>query len=479
MNVGLFTAVKGLQVAQRQLDVAGHNVANADTPGYSRQRVDQTASTPQTILGGYAGKGDLGLGVDISQIKRVKDQFIDRQLRAESAPLGEAQVKSSTLRQIEDIYNEPSDQGLQALMQRFFDSWQSLSQHPENAAMRIALRQNAVNLAAGFQEVSQKLQALRQDLNDRMASTVNDINSMTAQAASLNTQIKASISAGQNPNDLLDKQDLLFEQLSQQIKIQVVESPSSGTRSAYIGGQPLVADETAYTLSAVPVLLSGFTQLQYTPTGDPAVITGGALKGLVDSRDVILSDTLPQGNLTQLNDLANGMITAINALHTTGFGPTGVTTQNFFDGTDASDIVVNANILNDTVLANGLDVIAAAANDPTSLAGGVGDNAIAVAIAQLKNAKLMATGTLTFDDHFKGIIASVGTQAQEEMRKVDTQELLVASVKERRDQASGVSTDEEMANVIRFQKAYAASARILTAIDEMLDRLMNVGLVGR
>lgn len=479
MNVGLYSAVKGLQVAQRQLDVASHNVANADTPGYSRQRVDQTASAPQNILGGFGGKGDLGLGVDISQIKRVRDQFIDRQLRAETSPLGEATVKSSTLRQIEDIFNEPSEQGIQTLMQRFFDSWQSLSQHPENQALRIALRQNAVNLTAGIQEVSQKLQALKQDVNDRIASTLNDVNSKTAQIAALNTQIKASFSAGQNPNDLLDKQDLLLEQLSEQIKIQVVESASSGTRSVYIGGQPLVQDEKSYNLSAVPVLLSGFTEIQYTPTGDPAVITGGTLKGLADSRDIILSDSDPRGFITQLNDLASAMITAVNAVHTTGFGPTGVTTQNFFDGNDATDIVVNANILNDTALANGLDVIAAAANDPGSLAGGVGDNAIAVAIAQLKNQKLMATGTLSFDDHYKGMIASVGTQAQEEIRKTDTQELLIASVKERRDQTSAVSTDEEMANVIRFQKAYAASARILTTIDEMLDRLLNIGVVGR
>jgi flagellar hook-associated protein 1 FlgK len=148
MNVGFFTALSGLQAAQRQLDTASHNVSNADTPGYSRQRVEQTESQPMGANGSlnyYAGAGMVGTGVTVAAIARIRDQFIDRQVRAESAPLGEANIKSDTLKQVEDVFGEPSDHGLSALMQNFFNAWHDLSADPANDAMRTNLRQQAVN----------------------------------------------------------------------------------------------------------------------------------------------------------------------------------------------------------------------------------------------------------------------------------------------------------------------------------------------
>jgi flagellar hook-associated protein 1 FlgK len=478
MNVGFFTALSGLQAAQRQLDTASHNVSNADTPGYSRQRVEQTESEPMGAGGTFvqrAGAGMIGTGVTVSAIARIRDQFIDRQVRAESAPLGEANIKSDTLKQVEDVFGEPTDHGLSALMQNFFNSWHDLANDPSNDALRTNLRQQAINLANGFQEINGKLVALRQDVNDRIGTTVNDVNGITRQIARLNHEIKAALASGQRPNDLLDKQDLLLEQLSAKVQINVAESPSNGGRSVYMNGQPLVADEDQFDLSAVPTLLNGFYTVEYAPTAQGAQINSGELKGLLDSRDLILSDVQATGYIKQINDLASGLMASVNAQHMIGFGTTGVTGQTFFDGTDASDMVVNPNITNDTALARGLDVIAAAANDPGSLTGGVGDSAVAVQIAQLQNLKVMGGGMFTFDDFYKGVVTGLGVEAQEATRKADTQQVLVNSVKDRRDQVSGVSTDEEMANVVRFQKAYAASARILSTLSDMLDTLVNLG----
>ncbi|MDB5095596.1 MAG: flagellar hook-associated protein FlgK [Cyanobacteria bacterium RYN_339] len=480
MNVGFFTALSGLQAAQRQLDTASHNVSNADTPGYSRQRVEQTESQPMGANGSFiakAGAGMVGTGVTVTQIARIRDMFIDRQVRAESAPLGEANIKSDTLKQVEDVFGEPTDHGLSAQMQKFFDGWHDLANDPANDALRVNLRQQSVNLAAGFQEINGNLVALRQDVNDRIGTTCADINGMTRQIAQLNHEIKSAIAAGQRPNDLLDKQDLLIEQLSSKVQINVAESPSNGGRSVYINGQPLVSDEHQFDLQAVPTLLNGFFTVEYAPTGQGAQLAGGELKGLLDSRDLILSDTSATGYIKQINDLAAGLMASVNAIHMTGFGLRGITGETFFDGTDASDMVVNANILNDTQISRGLDVIAAAATDPGSVSSsaGVGDSSVAVAIAQLKNSKIMGGGTFSFDDYYKGVVTGLGVEAQEATRKASTQETLVASVKDRRDQVSGVSTDEEMANVVRFQKAYAASARILSTLSDMLDTLINLG----
>jgi flagellar hook-associated protein 1 FlgK len=430
----------------------------------------------------WGGVGQVGTGVSVDSIKRVRDQFIDRQVRAETSPLGDAKVTADTMKQIEDIFGEPSDRSLGTLMTRFWDGWQELANNPENAATRLNLREVSNNLAAVFQEIHNKLTTLRQDVNDRMETTVNDINSMTRQISSLNQQIKAGLAGGQNPNDLQDQRDLVIEKLSEMVKIDVHET-SEGAVNVYVNGNPLVNQDHNFDLLAVRQGTFGFVQVQYGPTQVPVNINGGTLKGLIDMRDIALSDTDPRGFITQLNQLANGIATQVNTLHRSGYALDGTTTLPFFEeflgpppvAIDASNIAVNAAIQADNTIPPGYNLIAAATNDPGSLSGGVGDSSNALAIAQLRNGKLMSGAQYTFDDFYKGVLVNVGVQGQEASRKQSTQELLVASVKERRDETSGVSTDEEMADVIKFQKAYAASARILTTIDQMLETLINVG----
>lgn len=475
MNIGMNAAVLGLLANQRALDVASHNVANANTPGYSRQRIDMVPTNPQGAGGFHSrwqGPGNVGTGVTVDQIKRVRDQFIDRQVREESSPLGEAHVTLDTMTQIEDIFGEPSESSLGSLMTRYWDAWHSLSNNPENMAVRTNLREVGVQLASVFQTLHGKLTNLRQDVNDRIATAVNDVNSTTRQIADLNREIAAVLASGQNPNDLQDQRDLLLEGLSEKIDIHVVEVPSTGALNVYIGGQPLVANDKSFDLAAVPRLLNGFFEVEYPQTGDTAAITGGSLKALLDARNVTLSDVNAGGFIYELNQLAQGVMASVNAAHSTGFGLDGTTGLNFFVGTDASDMEVEPAI---ALVSDGTILIAAAANDPGSLAGGPGDNGNALKIAQLRNQLLMSGGTATTDEFYKGLLTSAGVQGQEAERRLTTQETLLASVKERREQTSGVSTDEEMANVIRFQKAYAASARVLTAIDEMLEILVNVG----
>lgn len=485
MNLGMNAAISGLMSAQRALDVASHNIANANTEGYSRQTATMTTTLPMganSLHMSWGGVGQVGTGVTVQSIARVRDQFIDRQVRGETSPLGEATITADTMKQVEDIFNEPSDNSLNTLMGRFWDAWQELANNPENAATRLNLREVSVNMASTFQEINNKLTTLRQDVNDRIETTVNDINSSTRQIAQLNLQIKAALAGGQNPNDLQDQRDLLIEKLSEKVEINV-NTTSNGAVNVYVNGQPLVNENHSFDLLAVRQGSLGFVQVQYGPTSANVNISGGSLKGLIDARDVTLSDTDPRGFITQLNTLANGMATQVNQLHKNGYALDGTTTLPFFEEfngpppkpIDASNIQVNAAILADNTNPPGYNLIAAASNDPGSLNGGVGDSGQALSIAQLRNKKLMSAGQYTYDDFYKGILVSVGVQGQEASRKQSTQDTLVAAVKARRDETSGVSTDEEMANVIKFQKAYAASARVLTTIDQMLDTLINIG----
>lgn len=484
MNVGLYASVSGLLSAQRAVDVASHNIANADTEGYSRQRADQSAALPM----GRAPYGQVGTGVQIDAIRRIRDGLLDRQVRQESSPLGEASARAEAIGQIEDILGEPGTGALSTKLAAYYDGWNKLSTNPENYNLRISLRESAVELATTFNRLYSDLQGLRQDLNDRIDTEISDINSKASQIANLNLQIGAAIAAGQNPNDLKDQQDLLIEQLSSMVKLQAVEEGSSGMTNIYVGGDPLVLRTNQFDLALAPINpLTDTSVVVYAPTGLGANVTGGSLKGMLDIRNTTLGVLAPPAGQTgglvyQLNQLAANLIADTNALHTQGFGLDGTTTLNFFNGTDAGDIVVNQSITN---LANGLDFIAAAANDPGTLAGGPGDNGMAQLIAQRRTALTMGGFTppppappvlpnATFENHWKAQLTNLAVMGQAANRTVTTQETVLASVKERRDQVSAVSTDEEMANVIRFQKAYAASAKMLSTIDEMLDTLINI-----
>lgn len=488
MNIGLQTALKGLMAAQRQIDVAGHNLANADTEGYTRQRADQTASlpfTPPALHVGYQGAGQIGTGVQISQITRLRDQFIDRQLRTQSAIQGDASTRADKLEQIEVILQEPSERALNELMKQFFNGWQELSGHPESPALRINLREVAVNLAEGIQDLYDQLADLHDDMNAEMVTMVKEVNGISKQIASLNQQITASIAAGQNPNDLQDKRDLLLEQLSGKTDIQAILDPTTGAMNVYVGGQALVQDIRSYDLEADS---SGGPDvvLRYAPNGAVADIRGGGLQGLMTSRDVYLSTTDLAGVPYKLNQLTQAIIDSVNGLHQAGSDLDGNAGEPFFlqdppGGASAGASIRVNPIFFGTGGAYPGDPIAslnqiAAAGTPTN---GVGDNRIALQIAQLQTTGIAAIGNFTFDGYFDATLTQVGAESQQQARKSALQTTLLGSIKDRQSQSAGVSTDEEMGNVIRFQKAYSASARMVSVIDQMLEQLMSMGVVGR
>lgn len=475
---GLEIGRKALQTQQAALDVTGHNIANANTEGYTRQRAVMTTTTPFAYPGFNKplGAGQLGTGVQVQEIKRLRDDFIDLQIRQEINKTGEWEAEQNSLQKLEVIFNEPSDAGLRTVLDQFWESWQELSKKPELEAVRSTVRQRGIAVAETFNHLDRQLTDLTNDLNATIRVKIDEINNTARQIATLNDQIVRIEVQGNHANDLRDKRDLLIDELSKIIKINVNED-KYGSLAVTVGGNALVAGARSFTINATTTGPNNpNVDLVWAADNSLVSIQSGVIKGMMDTRDIMVPSYR-----TQLNDLANAIVTATNTQHFGGFGLNKTAADphyNFFDaaGLTAGQISVDANIIAD------LKNIAAAnsAADPLAVPPvfNEGDGSNALDIAGLKNQALI--GAATVDDYYRGMITQLGVQSQEATRMTDNQNLLLSQLENRKQEVSGVSLDEEMTNMIKFQHAYNAAARTVTAMDEMLDVVVNrLGLVGR
>lgn len=474
---GIEIGRRGIAAGQRALETTGHNVANANTKGYSRQEVVLATTSPYSYPG--MGAGQRGTGVQAQEVRRIREEFLDYQYRNEVKALGRWQVRQDTLEKLEAILNEPSDQGLSKLMDRFFDAWQNVARYPDTEGARSALRQEGMALADAFRHLADQINDLKADINSSIEVKVNEINSLARQIRDLNTQIVKAEAGNMAANDLRDRRDLLLDQLAEVVPIQV-EEDRFGAVSIVVRDHTLLSGQKVNEL-AVEV---GSGQVRW-PDGAEYRLGRqpyGTLEGLLeavreDKSEPPTDPGLIQSYQSRLDTLAKAIINGVNGLHVDGLGLNGETGLDFFVGFGAGSMKVN-DVLLDT---DGLSKIAAAIkpdpNNPTPPPPGDGSNALL--IAQLRY-KLAVNGSATFGDYYNALVAELGVQGQEAERMVENQTVLTAGIDNRRLAVSGVSLDEEMVNMIRFQQAYNASARLITAVDEMLEVLISrTGLVGR
>lgn len=474
---GLHLASKALAVHQRAMETAGHNISNAYSAGYSRQVVTNAASTPLQISQIGTGFLQVGTGVNINDISRARDIFLDGQVRLQSWISGRWQTKSGILSQIEDYFAEPSDTGISSNIVRFLNSWQDLVGNPESTAIRSNIREQAKTFTNTLNETHTGLAKLQADINEHIKVNAREASTYIVEIANLNSQINEASAVGAMPNDLLDKRDLLIDKLASLMDIRVTQAGNNQV-NIFVMGRTLVRENEATTLVAEPEVastaLDGQTRLVSIVWSDdltPVSISDGKIKGLLDLRDINVVSYLDK-----LNVMVEAIIEDFNNLHSTGYGLNGSTGINFFNGTTAQDISVSQDILDD--IAN----IAAAELDPTTTSG-PGDSGNAFKLAKLREA-IAHTNPLidgaTYQEYFGGIIAGLGIEASEALRITENQEFLLAQLEDRRQALSGVSIDEEMANMVMYQRAYEAAARVVTLMDEMLDTIINrMGLVGR
>ena len=475
---GLEIAKTGLFVSQKALDVTGHNIANANTPGYTRQVVDMASIAPPTTFGMYDQWGKaIGEGVKIQDIRQIRDQFLDNQFRRENKFLGEWETKAQVLAAIENIFNEPSNSGINTVLNNFFNSLQELSKNPESLTVRAEVRERAIALADTFNTVYQHLYDKLNELNSTIQSRIAEINSYAERISKLNNEIYRFELTGQTANDLRDQRNLLVDQLSKLVNITTYEDSNRNFRID-IAGQALVDGSTAFTMS-----LNNTGAVVWDLTGAPVNPSSGILKGLLDMRDGDGTNGIKgvPYYINEWNKLAYSIAQAINEVHKAGYGLDGSTGIPLFtDFTTPYDSTVQyaklIKVSSDILAADGLEKIAAASSTATL----PGDNTNALKLIALRDQGNAVLNGATFDDFARSLISNLGVDAQQANLMQKNQEFMVKQIDLNRQSVSGVSLDEEMTNMLKYQKSYAASARVITAIDELLDTLINrMGIVGR
>lgn len=456
MNIGQ----NALLTQQKAIDITGNNIANVNTPGYSRQRLVIQQSRPVRVDG-----LTMSTGVTADKgIQRIYDQFLGAQLNGENENLGRWEAQESALEKAELLFDEAGGSGLSNAMSEYWGTWQALSNNPSGIAERSSLLSAGQHLSATFNQVYNNINKLQEDIDSHVDQIVTEINQMTSQIADLNNKIMQVESNGHNANDYRDERDQLVFSLSKLVDINSFED-GQGSVSIMVGnGRPLV--EAGRTWNLTTVDNAGVQDIHWqNPNGTTADITtqltGGELKGWTEARDVMLPNYL-----NQLNTLANNIITEVNTLHSSGvtLDPITTTGVDFFTGTNAGNMTVN------TSIEGNLDLIAAANNTTDNIPGG---NSIAIAIANLEGAGTMPGGS-TFSDYYNSLVGRVGSDVQAANFSHSNQKTMVSSLENYRQEVAGVSLDEEMVNLVQFQHAYNAAAKLITTADEMLNSLMSI-----
>ncbi len=551
----------GLAASQVAINVTGQNIANANTEGYSRKRLDLAPGQRRDST-----YGEMGFGVDIKSITRIKDIFIDQQLAEQTTQKGYFTTLDDALERVENIFAEPSDQGLNQTLNNFWDAWQDLGNNPSDLSAREVVRSNALVLTDTFHSLSQEMSDYQLSRNDELEAKVKQINGLSREIYNLNLEIAAAeIDGKSTANDSRDRRDQLIQKMSSMVDVTFVED-INGMITLTTGGNIIVGptsvteiemsrqgklNENLETESKV-ILRFADSKKEYKPLG-------GEVKGILDVRDKVMPEYI-----TKLDDLAKAIVTSVNEIHKGGYNLNHNTGVLFFDekGLKANSFNVSAAILSDAkniagaeggtsvgpiplaspadfagipasasptlnlksvqpvyrnivkdsvtiTLANGVRLEEGSGKDYVvdyenglitfinysryaagdnvnidfrySQAGypGDGNGGNAINISKLRSKSTMSNDALgtpsqSIAEYYSSFIGNLGIQRNQANSNMQTRKFLATQLQNQQSALSGVSIDEEMANMIKFEHSYQASARYMSTISNMLDVLMNM-----
>jgi flagellar hook-associated protein 1 FlgK len=447
----LSTVSRSLAAQQAGLAVAGQNIANVNTPGYTRRTVELAATPP---VGVYSA----GNGVDIVGIRAERADLLEAQLRHELPAQGREAAMADALSRIETALGQPG-KSIDASLTNFFNAFSQLAQDPTSGVARHQVTVQAQALTSTFNGVADRLASAQRDADAQIKSDVEEINVLASQIGSLNGQMNSG--SASTVEALRDTLGVALSTLSGLIDISVVARPDGGVDVSVGNGHALVIGDQAYQIRTSPRAASGLTDL----TSDGAIITsavtGGQVGGLLQVRDQLLP-----GYQTRLDELAYGVATSVNAAHRAGYDLSGAAGIDFFVAPASVSAAASTMAVSAAIAGNG-NLIAAAAT-PTP-----GDNQNARAITDLRQAPLPG-GTTNPIDTWGGLVYRVGTDARAAVNEQAGRDEIVKQLQTLRDQVSGVSLDEEAANLMKFQRAYEANARYFSAVDASLNVLMQM-----
>jgi len=473
-------ASSGVTAQRLAIEVAGENIANVNTPGYSRQQAIMT-NGPVTTSNGFP----LGSGVQIQAVQRSYDGMLQQQIVTGNSSYQQNLAKQSALDQIQPSFNELASNGLGAAVDNFFGAWQDLSTNPQGTAERQSLLSTSQSLTDTFHQMSSSLTSVATSADSDLTGITSDVTTNAKNLAQVNLQILATNAVGGSPNELLDQRDLLLQQIAEKVGI-TSTLQSDGTATVTLaGGQQLVNGTKYATLytspnAAVPpvnnILLTGLgnpppANAPGSDTNVSATVGGtgnslGQLGGTLQVRDSIVP-----GYLSKLNEMASKLVSTVNAQQSVGYGidgPPATTGNNFFApaGVTAATIALDPG-LSATKIAAGLPT----ATDPAPTSSG--NNGNALKIADIQNTALaFSTGSANFDGFYNSLVSGVGTDTQSAENATTQGAAFLKQLGSLRDSNSGVSLDEELTNLTKYQQAFQGSAKVLTTATQMLDTIL-------
>jgi flagellar hook-associated protein 1 len=445
---------------QKAIEVTGHNIANVNTAGYSRQRLEIIAKDPIDCAG-----GQIGTGVTGDEIIRIYDRFLTDQINSSAQDLGRWEAQKDALEKVQITFDEQSGYGLNNAMSEFWNAWQGVANEPMSKGARQSLLEKAGILVNTFNSVYSDLGKIQGDLDLNISQTVGDINTYASQIDELNNKIILVESSGENANDYRDERDQVLKKLSGLIDFTFSDEDSGAITVTLGGGNDLVDSNGANSLVANDTNGDGFYDIAWGSAPGVSIngsITSGKLKGWIEVRDTIIPDYLTSlENLIGDDATAGTLIYEVNYLHDDGFGLDDSTGNDFFSGSlSGGDFAVNI---------TSTDEIAAGQSTSS------GDNRNAIAIANLQTARFTIGGSSsTYSDYYNSIVADVGIKVSNSDIRYEHEKSMAAQLDNYREAISGVSLDEEMVNLLKFQHAYNAAAKLITTVDELMEALINM-----
>ena len=447
LNASLATALSGLMADQGAMETTTNNVANVNTPGYSREEAVLVASDPVEL-----DPLTFGTGVTLQSVESIRDPILESQIQQQSQAQGQFSTLTSALQQTQvNFTTSTGDIGTQ--ISNFFDSINQLSTNPTDLSLRQTVLTAAGNLATSFNNTANNLTQQQQNLDLSVVQTVQQINQLSQQIAQLNGQISNLQNVGESAGTFVDQRTQAIDQLSTLVDVSVIPSDNSLTLTTG-NGAPLVVGQQSFQLQTQPTA-SGLHDVYSQAGADiTSQITSGQLGGTLQARD----QEIPAIQ-TQLDTLAAGIADSVNAVQTTGYDLIGnlATNENFFNPPPA----------NTTGAAASLSV---AITDPSEIAassdGSAGSNGNAEAMYALNSQAVVGGQSPT--DYYSGIVFNVGNDASNASAEQTASGLVLQQLNDQRSSISGVNLDEEAANMVQYQDAYAASAQVVTTINDMM-----------
>jgi flagellar hook-associated protein 1 len=453
LSASLNIAAGSLQAEQGAIATTANNIANVDTPGYSRQVPDLEESPPVQL-----GTLTFGTGVQLQQVTSLRDAILDLRVNQETQQQGQLTSFLSSMQQVQGLFNETSGGGLQSDLTAFFSSLSQLATSPTDLDTRQGVLTAAQNLATAFNQTSSNLSAVQNGANQSVSQSVDQINTLTSQIAALNTQVAAATESGANPGPFVDQRQQLMNQLSNLVDVSEIDAGNGSLTLTTSSGAPLVVSGQSFQLTTQTNATTGFLNVFSQGTDITSKVSSGELAGQIQVRD----QEIPSLK-SSLDTLAAGLSNAINSQNQAGFDLNGDPGGNIFVSPPAGGIGAAASM-------------AVAISDPAKIAasadGTAGDNANAGAMVALQNQNIIAGQTPL--NYYSGLVFKIGNDVSTAEANQQSGGLVLQQLQNLQGGVSGVDVNEEAANLIRYQNAYQASAQISAVIDTLMQDTINM-----